>query len=262
MFQRLRNPEPFGKAGLTVAILALVLATTGAAFAAAKLNGTQKKEVEKIAKKYAGKPGATGPQGPQGNPGAAGSQGKQGEPGPKGEKGEKGDTGSPWTAGGTLPSGATETGDWNIDVVVGEVASTGVSFNIPLAAPLTNANECGEAGKPACVVHYILPNGSTPAGCLGNVEEPGAAPGNLCVFARHETNVLHEVLSGWKTPKVCHLATKNANNAISYPYQCANVKNAAEEVEGADITGFGIATWVESGSTPVEANGTWAVTAP
>ncbi len=34
MIKRLRNPEPFGKAGLTVAICALVLATTGAAFAA------------------------------------------------------------------------------------------------------------------------------------------------------------------------------------------------------------------------------------
>jgi len=35
-----------------------------------------------------------------------------GEDGEPGEKGEKGDEGSPWTAGGTLPPGATETGTW------------------------------------------------------------------------------------------------------------------------------------------------------
>ena len=65
--KRLRHPirairEPFGTAGLIVACVALVLALTGAAFAAAGLTGKQKKEVEKIAKKYAGKPGAAGAQ--------------------------------------------------------------------------------------------------------------------------------------------------------------------------------------------------------
>jgi hypothetical protein len=106
----LRHPirsisEPFGKAGLIVAMVALVAALGGTAFAAAKLNGTQKKEVEKIAKKFAGKPGATGaagPAGPAGTAGAAGKNGEKGERGEKGEKGEKGDagnTGNPGTAG-------------------------------------------------------------------------------------------------------------------------------------------------------------------
>ena len=53
-----------------------------------------------------GKDGAQGDKGPEGQQGL---QGKQGEPGPEGEKGEEG---SPWTAGGTLPSGETETGIW------------------------------------------------------------------------------------------------------------------------------------------------------
>src|SRR3954453_22689625 len=56
--------EPFGKAGLTVAILALVLAMVGGAWAAVGLNGKQKKEVRKIAKTFAGKPGVAGQQGP------------------------------------------------------------------------------------------------------------------------------------------------------------------------------------------------------
>ncbi|MCW2987260.1 MAG: hypothetical protein JWM24_198, partial [Solirubrobacterales bacterium] len=52
--RRLR--EPFGKAGLTVGVIALVMALVGGAYAAGALTGKQKKEVEKIAKKFAGKP--------------------------------------------------------------------------------------------------------------------------------------------------------------------------------------------------------------
>jgi hypothetical protein len=76
MFNRIR--ERFGTAGLVVSIMALVLALAGGAYAAAGLNGKQKKEVTKIAKKYAGKPGApgaTGPAGPAGTNGTAGTNG-------------------------------------------------------------------------------------------------------------------------------------------------------------------------------------------
>jgi hypothetical protein len=84
--KRLRHPirqlkEPFGKAGLTVAILALVLAMVGGAWAAGALSGKQKKEVEKIAKKFAGKPGA---------PGANGTNGAKGENGAAGANGSNG----------------------------------------------------------------------------------------------------------------------------------------------------------------------------
>jgi hypothetical protein len=68
--------EPFGKAGLIVACCALLLACTGAAFAAGRLTGPQRKEVAKIAKKFAGKAGqvgAAGPQGPAGSQGPAGT---------------------------------------------------------------------------------------------------------------------------------------------------------------------------------------------
>ena len=56
-----RIHQKLGTAGFVIAIVALIAALGGTALAAAKLNGTQKKEVEKIAKKYAGKPGAAGP---------------------------------------------------------------------------------------------------------------------------------------------------------------------------------------------------------
>lgn len=125
----LRHPkrairEPFGKAGLIVAIVALVAATVGGAYAAtggqplatssgkhhkknknkksnAGLNGKQKKQVKNIAKseakKYANSnPGAAGATGPQGPAGAAGA---------KGDKGEKGDNGTNGTNGANGTNG-------------------------------------------------------------------------------------------------------------------------------------------------------------
>src|SRR6476660_6457976 len=79
-----KRPEPFGKAGLTVAILALVMAMVGGAYAAGALSGKQKKEVEKIAKKFAGKPGAPGTNGTNGTNGTSGAPGKEGSPGKDG----------------------------------------------------------------------------------------------------------------------------------------------------------------------------------
>lgn len=95
MLQRFR--QRFGTAGLIVAGLALVLALGGTALAASgALTGKQKKEVEKIAKKFAGKPGAPGATGPQG---PAGANGKDGAQGAKGDPGSPGSPGTPGTAG-------------------------------------------------------------------------------------------------------------------------------------------------------------------
>ena len=93
--KRLRHPiksarEPFGKAGLTVAILALVMAFVGGAYAAGGLTKSQEKQVTKIAKKYAGKPGAPGTNGTNGSPGAKGDTGAAGAAGTNGTNGENG----------------------------------------------------------------------------------------------------------------------------------------------------------------------------
>lgn len=94
--KRLRHPvrairEPFGTAGLIVACVALIAALGGSAIAASNaLTGKQKKEVTKIAKKFAGKngaPGAAGPQGPAGSPGAKGDPGAAGAEGTDGTNG-------------------------------------------------------------------------------------------------------------------------------------------------------------------------------
>ncbi|HVW46168.1 MAG TPA: hypothetical protein VHA76_03880 [Solirubrobacterales bacterium] len=83
-----------------LAFVALVAALGGGAYAAkGGLTGPQKKAVEKIAKKDAGKPGAAGAQGPKGDPGPQGPKGDRGPQGPQGEPGPKGDPGTNGTDG-------------------------------------------------------------------------------------------------------------------------------------------------------------------
>lgn len=165
MASRLR--EPFGKAGLIVAVIALVAALVGGAYAAntsgkrhhkkknnAGLNSKQKKQVRNIAKSFQGT-GPAGPQGPagsNGNDGSNGSNGAKGDTGsqgPEGKQGPKGDTGDQGEPGPlltSLPSGKTLTGRWGFGAQVriveinGEEASVNpagsaqISFPFPLAA--------------------------------------------------------------------------------------------------------------------------------
>ena len=190
----------------------------------------------------AGRTGAAGAQGPAGPAGPAGPQGPvgpggaAGAPGAKGENGVSvtsaavakssstcnkqggseftsatgktaacnGAEGSPWTAGGTLPSGKTETGVWHVGpfkirTEPGNFTTEGgteaaASFSIPLAAPLG----AGHA-------HFINSNGKestngaeevTPTECgsaIGsevNASNPQAKPGNLCVYATELVNAI------------------------------------------------------------------------
>ena len=95
--------------------------------------------------------------------------------------------GSPWTLGGTLPSGDTETGTFaadgtpNTTGVVGKpngAIDASISFAIPL--------KTGKAAQEWSIIrlgegeHEELEK--LPAGCDGNVEEPQAEPGHLCIF--------------------------------------------------------------------------------
>jgi hypothetical protein len=129
-----------------------------------------------------GPAGAAGAQGPAGTQGAAGKDGANGKDGAPGEKGvagssveskavatgnplkceerggaefkvgsgtatlacngENGKEGEPWTAGGTLPSGQTETGTFYgaYTALGGKAAFAPISFPIPLASALTGSN--------------------------------------------------------------------------------------------------------------------------
>jgi hypothetical protein len=204
MYQRYR--ERFGTAGVVVGVIALVLAmVTGAYAAGGGLSGKQKKEVEKIAKKYAGKDGAAGAAGTNGTNGTNGKDGSNGAPGADGksvavtliEEGEEGceelggaevkqqgaangtevcngAEGSPWTAGGTLPSGATETGTW---VAAGSTGAA-VSFALPTQTAI-GASWFFIDGSSSSEDKEECDNGK---GEAPSPDNPEAKPGNLCLF--------------------------------------------------------------------------------
>ncbi len=211
-FERLKRRIAANGPGLTVAVIAMLVALTGGAFAAAgALNSTQKKEVTKIAKKYAGKPGAPGAKGDQGLKGDPGANGNQGAPGKDGtsvtaveipaEEPEcegrggaiiepqqievcAGKEGSPWTGGGTLPAGATETGSWAFtgsseDPSDAEKILVPISFPVPLAAQRLAGPAVHYSGSPADA-SFFAPDKDCPTG----LEEfpPSALPGKLCVY--------------------------------------------------------------------------------
>jgi Collagen triple helix repeat (20 copies) len=233
MLSRLR--EHVGSAGLVVAIVALVAALGGGAYAATGGQSAGKATASAKAKQgKQGKPGKTGPQGPagpagptgpagpagaKGDAGAAGSNGTPGAAGTNGvsvtseeftgtkegkcagQGGSKfvaaggstfacnGKEGSPWTAGGFLPSGKTETGTWGVTGTTPTV-STPVSFTLPLEeAPElvfvwlmneTNEKFFNEPG--AEELKEVLEEGEE-HGCPGFENGvPLADPGKLCVY--------------------------------------------------------------------------------
>jgi hypothetical protein len=143
--RRLR--EPFGKAGLTVAVIALVFAMLGGAYAAGKLTSKQKKEVEKIAKKFQG----TGPAGAQGSAGANGKDGAAGEKGATGPAGPQGPAGPAGSAG---PAGAD-----------GKSVVSETVFPGPTEA-------CGEAGG----AEYEIEESAQPATLICSGEEGPQGP--------------------------------------------------------------------------------------
>jgi hypothetical protein len=239
-----------------VVVLVLVFAMSGGAFAAGRYLITSTKQIKPSvlaqlkgkagpaggngANGAAGGVGPAGAAGPQGPGGPQGPQGPQGPTGPQGEKGKDGTTGFT----DTLPSGKTLKGDWSITAVLpGAFAfegaiSTAVSFGIPLAgapAPVYVRAPTKEQEEK----HEFPP---TPAGCTGNVEDPGAEPGHLCVFARSEVNVgALSVCSSSDPVGLC-------------------VFGSAGVIGTADPRGFLLAG-VDAEKGAVFANGSWAVTA-
>jgi collagen triple helix repeat protein len=102
MFKRLK--EPFGKAGLTVAVIALVFALLGGAYAAQSSRHHKKSKVlitklsqikKNVQNQLKGAAGPAGPQGPAGANGKDGSNGTAGAPGEKGAQGIQGIQGDP-----------------------------------------------------------------------------------------------------------------------------------------------------------------------
>ncbi|HTA13244.1 MAG TPA: hypothetical protein VK781_00110 [Solirubrobacteraceae bacterium] len=173
----------------------------------------------------AGAAGVAGPSGPVGSQGSAGPRGETGAAGTEGAPGENGKDGvsvtsaevlkssttcskqggseftsasgkttacngkegSPWTAGGILPSGKTETGAWSFGF-----SSAGGAYYVPIAftIPLSTAL-LGESH-----VHFIDASGEEVVGanikktstqCVGTAAAPTAESGNLCIYTAYQS---------------------------------------------------------------------------
>ena len=196
-----------------VALMALVFALTGGAFAASGGGGgaspakpnvsvgstvalatlAKSKAKAKVGPRGpagpAGKAGASGAQGPVGPAGAQGAQGTAGAAGAKGETGPQGPEGKAGKPGAngengengttgfteTLPEGKTETGTW---VIRGTVKTEGEYLATTISFPIPLKGE--QSASP-----YYLEVGEDvpPDECRGSLASPGAVPGHLCVFA-------------------------------------------------------------------------------
>jgi len=224
MFKQVR--ERLGSAGLVVAIVALIVALSGGAYAATSGSGGGKatassgKRGKPGKQGKPGKPGPAGPQGPQGVPGPKGDTGApgqngtngvngadgksvitsiepegancaeggtklvgtvttyacNGEEGEEGPEGPRGPEGSPWTVGGVLPPGETETGAWafNANDADAEIFVP-ISFTLPLGVELgeEDVHFQNVPSKPAFEAACPLP---------GSASEPAAPPGKLCIY--------------------------------------------------------------------------------
>jgi hypothetical protein len=193
MFNALRSRTPRRiNATTVIAVLALVFAMTGGAYAASRVLITSTKQISpKVLKALAGKPGpagpagaagvgapgSQGPQGPAGATGATGETGAKGEAGPKGEPGAKGESGAKGEKGTTgftetLPSEKTETGAWGTRTAGAQGLDIPISFALPVDPAPTAVYVGQEESKSAEGCPGIAPDGL-----------PQAAPGKLCVYA-------------------------------------------------------------------------------
>jgi collagen triple helix repeat protein len=243
----------FGIPGV-IAVVALVFAMLGGAYAASNDGGSGSKATASAKKGPRGPRGPRGPAGPagpqgpagpagaKGDTGAAGSNGSngaQGPAGPTGKTGATGATGAPGATGATgatglsgftetLPVGKTETGVWSafqVDKEKEQQAFASASYNIPLAK-VPFRNYINSAGAPAST-------GASLENCPGSFTEPKAKEGNLCVY----TSPINANLGPF------FLFQGGANNANNHRY------------------GWMLRLSFTAGTEAGSAVGTWAVTA-
>jgi hypothetical protein len=284
MFLAMRRRLTYTNLAVT---FALIFMMSGGAYAANHYLITSTKQIKpSVLKQLTGKSGAAGASGTSGAQGPAGPTGPGGPQGPAGSSGISGESvtskevkvgdathcekrggsefttgstkttacngkeGSPWTAGGTLPSEKTLKGEWIMpgNAAGVEAVTDSVSFALALAA--------------APRKHYIRKNGLeavynkageniTPTECLGSAAEPTAKPGNLCVYAANEENTMTQYFAFASIPIICSLDTEGPAGS------CLGNGVTSEE---ASRFGFGIETISEKAGA-LNVYGTWAVTA-
>ncbi len=294
MFSPLRNGagkrlrEPFGKAGLTVAVIALVFAMLGGAYATTS-DGGKATSSAKAKKGPRGPKGAAGPAGPAGPAGSAGAKGDTGAAGSNGSNGANGKsaevasfTGSKTVGGVTCTEGGLE---------VKSASATTLVCNGKKGTNGTNGDP-GPAGSP-WTVDGTLPSGKTETGSWAfGPMAAGAIPGTeiikqsisfpiQLVGGLGASNV-HFINANGKEEKLpfeleevtsatCHgtaaAPTADPGNLCVYTAALSKAKIWNELLQspidaspGTSVAGavlnFG---FVEAGA---EGRGTWAVTAP
>jgi hypothetical protein len=270
MISRIR--EQLGPAGFVIAVIALIAALGGGAYAASGgLTGKQKKEVKKIAqteaKKFAtgGPVGPAGATGPQGAPGAAGAKGDAGTQGIQGNPGTPGTPGAPGTSvvssvenpgancasgGSKFVAGASTTYACNGKSASG-VLQTGESVTgtwlfqgnggseqfsaVSFPRPLT-----GAAAATITTAHFSTEEATAfEAACTGTIDEPKAEPGALCF---------------WINP---------ASKRLTPPLVYSPESDLFEEtIEASGIGANGVLLYYEGLSATQYVGGTYAVSAP
>lgn len=283
MFSRIRRHASYGN---VIAVIALVFAMTGGAYAAKKYVITSTSQIKPSVLKSlqskvgrvgaAGAVGAQGPQGPAGLAGAAGAKGdngtagksgENGAPGPKGatgakgaegELGPKGPTGSAGTSGTTGPAGTTGP----------EGVCTKANCTLPSGAT--------ETGTWSTTL-YGLPKGKFPAAIAISFPVPlkEASPEeeeHAFFFTEEETSEIDNKVK---------VGAGGCNGTVTAPTAPAGVLCVYTEEESSGATskfsfivspGAGLGQFAKTGtivnledkaeSSHMEARGTWAVTAP
>lgn len=215
MFSRVRK---YFNPAAVVAVLAVLLTTTGGAYAANRYLITSTKQIKpSVLKALRGNAGTAGKNGASGANGAQGPQGPQGAAGNAGANGTTGTNGTPGTNGESVTATPIPTtsakcehegggeykvgGGTAIDVCNGK---TGFTKTLPEGDTETGtfSGRFGEATEGYISVpisfaiplegplaerhvHYVTEAEQTSksvAACQGSVEEPSAEVGNLCIY--------------------------------------------------------------------------------
>jgi hypothetical protein len=261
--------------GLTVAVIALVLALAGGALAASgALTSKQIQQVKAIVKKEAKKnPGPTGPAGPQGPAGPVGAagakgadggigpagptgvtgpvgptgkEGKEGPEGPEGPTGPTGPQGEPWTPNNALPSGAIETGTWAFTADESE-SPTLVSISFPVQLPAALDEEH---------VHFSTePN-------FGDFDEGGAGTEGCKATFKNPSGLgsLNPEIKPNPSGQLCVYLNSNGTEGIENATFEGIYPVASENTKGASKPGGTLVFKIEGGTG--HAIGSWAVTGP
>jgi hypothetical protein len=282
--KRLRHPiasirEPFGKAGLIVAILALVMALVGGAYAATSDSGkaTASAKGKPGPRGKTGKTGLAGPAGPAGPQGPAGAKGDAGTPGAAGSNGVS-VTGTPVAAGQegcaaggvkytsasgsnvvcngkngtngqtgfteTLPPKKTETGVWGGLLLSPGQHTFPISFPIPLAeAPEPVIVENDEDSAAGCPGRGVISPPGEPGVFVPST--PEAEPGKLCIYLN--------TFEGAPTPTM---------SSVRIPIfeEESGERNWHFEIGKASTVGALLQ--LPCTGEPCQTTGSWAVTAP